>query len=185
MGWGKNSWSTGYNRWSIPNINKSLIISLILIIVIGILSYLNFATGSYIKILEVNKTSLESQLKSCNNQTQCLTANLSACNTNLVTCNGNLASKAISLTNCENEKNSVSDSLYDCNNDLNSCENSRDTYNDDLNACSDDLETCNNAKSTLRNNYAKDYCCLLNKTHYTISNNKITCVDSGGTSISC
>jgi hypothetical protein len=184
MGWGKNSWSTGYNRWNIPNINKSLIISLILIIIIGILSYLNFTTGSYVKILEVNKTSLENQLKTCSNQTQCLTANLTACSINLETCNDNLSSKSISLINCENEKNSVSDSLSNCNSDLNRCESSRNSYSSDLDACGNDLDNCRDDKVDLRNNYAKDYCCLMNKTHYSISNNDITCTDSG-TSISC
>jgi len=183
MGWGKNSWSTGYNR-NIPNINKSVIIFLVLIITIGILGYFNYTTGNYVKILEVNKTNIEGHLKTCNNQSQFLSSSLNACNTSLDTCNDNLSSKTTSLVKCESEKNSVSNSLSNCNNDLNSCENVRDAYIDDLNACGDDLDHCNNAKATLRDNYAKDYCCLLNKTHYTISSNKITCGDSG-TSISC
>jgi DNA repair ATPase RecN len=182
MGWANNSWSTGYNK-NIP-ISKSLILFLVLIITIGILSLFNYTTGSYVKTLESNKTDFENQLKSCNNQTQCLSSNLTACNTNLVTCSNQLSTKAISLVNCENEKNSASDSLSDCNNHLSSCESSMDAYGSDLDACSNDLDSCNNAKTTLRDNYARDYCCLLNKTHYSISSNRITCGDSG-TSISC
>lgn len=183
MGWVRNKWSTGYNR-NIPNINKSLIIVLILIITISILSYFNYTTGNYAKILETNKTNLEGHLKACNNQNQFLSSGLDTCNTKLDTCNDNLSNKSTSLNKCENEKNGVSNSLSNCNEDLNSCENVRDAYSNDLNSCGDDLDSCNNAKATLRDNYAKDYCCLLNKTHYTISSNKITCGDSG-TSISC
>jgi hypothetical protein len=188
MGWGKKPWDTNFNRkyqWSMPSINKSLIISLILITIIGILSYFNYTTGNYVNILEVNKTNLEDQLIACNNQTQCLTANLSTCNINLNTCNDALSGKSTSLFKCESEKNSVSDSLSTCNKDLDSCENIRGAYRIDLNSCNGDLDSCNSAKNTLRNNYAKDYCCLLNKTYYTINNNKITCTDSEGTSISC
>lgn len=183
MGWVKNSWSTNYNR-STLSINKPLIVSLILIITIAILSYFNYTTGSYVKVLETNRTDLESRLKTCKDQKLFFSSSLDACNTNLDTCNDNLSTKSTSLTKCENEKKSTSDSLTNCNNDLNSCENVKDVYGNDLNNCNDDLDNCNDDKSTLRNNYAKDYCCLLNKTHYTISGNDITCTDSG-TSISC
>jgi len=184
----KNSWSTNYNKkyqWNFPSINKSLIISLILIIIIGILSYFNFTTGNYARILETNKTALEDQLRTLNNQTQCLAQNLSACNINLNTCNNVLTSKSTSLLNCQNEKNGISSSLSDCNQNLGVCESRIDAYGNSLNSCSSDLDYCNNAKSALRDNYARDYCCLMNKTHYTINNNRISCVDSGGTSISC
>jgi hypothetical protein len=191
MGWKKNNWNTDFGkkyRWKRPNLkfpmNKSLLIVLILILVIGVLSYFNYTTGNYVKILEGNKTNIEGHLKTCNNQNQFLSSGLNTCNTKLNTCNDNLSNKSTSLNKCENEKSSVSDSLSNCNNDLNSCENVKDMYSVDLNSCNDDLNRCNNAKSTLRDNYAEDYCCLLNKTHYTISGNKITCGDSG-TSISC
>jgi hypothetical protein len=187
MGWARNKWNTGYNsrfQLNMPKINKSLIIFLVLIVTLGIFSYFNYTTGNYVKILEVNKTDIEGHLKTCNNQNQFLSSGLNTCNKKLDTCNDNLSNKSTSLNKCENEKSSVSDSLSNCNEDLNSCENVKDACGDDLNSCSDDLDRCNNAKATLRDNYAEDYCCLLNKTHYTISSNKITCGDSG-TSISC
>ncbi|MCX6822305.1 MAG: hypothetical protein NTW30_06030 [Candidatus Aenigmarchaeota archaeon] len=181
MGWVKNSWSTNYNK---PSINKPLIISLILITTIAILCYFNYSTGSYVKILETNKTDMENHLKTCKDQNQFLFSSLNASNTNLDTCNNALSTKSTSLIKCENEKKSASDSLSSCNNDLNSCENVRNAYSSDLDACGNDLDNCNDDKSDLRDNYARDYCCLLNKTHYTISSNDITCTDSG-TSISC
>jgi len=191
MGWKNSLWNTNFGKkysWDRPGLkfpmNKSLLITIILVLVIGILSYFNYTTGNYVSFLETNKTNLENQLKDYINQTQCLSVNLSACNTNFSICRESLSNRTLSLNNCENEKNSVSNSLSNCNEDLNSCENVRNACSDDLNSCSNDLDRCNNAKTTLRDNYAKDYCCLLNKTHYTISSNKITCGDSG-TTISC
>lgn len=208
-------------RIGIPNIlNKTCLLLIAFCVVLFVLLYLNVSTGSYISILEGNKTSLQNKIKACDDEKSTL-------NSDLGICNENLAGKTSALTICENEKNSFSSSASSCNNKLNTCEKDRTNYKsdytvckndirdfedflddedldnlrdledyiDDLkndeDGCQDDLDDCQDDKDNLQNNYdsmktnyAKDYCCLLNKTHYTISSNKITCGTSG-TAITC
>ncbi|MDI6826214.1 MAG: hypothetical protein QMD36_03410 [Candidatus Aenigmarchaeota archaeon] len=213
MGWEKNPWKTDFSKkysWNgsslkIP-INKSLFITLILIIVIGFLSYINYTTSNYVAILEINKTSLENHLSTCKNEIQSLSSDLNTCNTNFGICRESLSNRTLSLNKCENEKSSLDSALSTCNDNLEVCEDDlNDFYHflnernlDDLNDlryyisdlkndksdCESSLSACNNDKNTLISNYAKDYCCSLNKTHYTVSNNRVIC-GASGTALTC
>jgi hypothetical protein len=218
MGWKKNPWNTNFGKkydWSRLNfripMNKSLLLALILITVIGGLSYVNYINGNYIAILEKNKTNVENHLSECRNQTQSLSSELKTCNTNFGICKDTLLNKSMSLSICENEKMNLNISLSTCNDNLGICEDElHDFYlflsernlndlgdlrmyindlKDEKNDCENDLDTCSNDKYTLISNYAKDYCCLLNQslgtiTHYSISNNRITC-GTTGTALTC
>jgi len=210
MTWGKK-WSSGRSsnfsfRFKMPNIfSKTCLIVIALCVVLAILLFVNVSTGNYVSILEGNRTTLKNRLKTCDENKNILNSNLNACNSNLGTCNENLEKKSSSLLACQNEKVGLSTSYSSCNSDLKTCENDLSEYESDYNSCQNDLDDLNNdidncehdlsdcqSNSTsvdsnynaLKTNYAKDYCCLLNKTHYSISSNKITCGDSG-TTLTC
>jgi len=205
-------------RLGIPSVNRTFLIFLILLISIGILSYFNFSTGNYAAILEKNITTIKNDLSTCKNQTKILSSDLTTCNADLDTCDEDLSSKSSLLTECVDDKRSFSDSLSTCEDDLNDCENSVKSFRDfcseegfdslddlinyindlregesecedDLDECRDEKSNCQNNYDTLKENYAEDYCCLLNQTegditHYSISNNEINCGTSG-TALTC
>jgi DNA repair exonuclease SbcCD ATPase subunit len=212
MVWRKNKdkWSTKYSdkhstksirKFNIkkPNVNKSLLLLLSLIVALFVLCYLNFKSGNYVKVLEQNITSLKSQTSECGNETEELTSNLNSCDTEL-------ESKATSLDTCNNEKEKSDSLLQGCEDELSSCyktaenkDNLYSTCQDSLNSlqndlnnlrnnrndCEDSLADANSNYNSLAGNYAKSKCCPLNKTYYSISGNNIVCQDSNGTSISC
>jgi hypothetical protein len=210
MVWGKNKdkWSTKYSdkqikntpRLSVrrPNINKTVLVLLSFIITLSVLSYLNFQSGNYTKVLEQNITSLKSHLSECGNDTEELISNVNSCDTEL-------ENKSTSLAICNNEKEKSDSLLVGCEDELSSCYKNLDTREGLYSTCQDSLNSLQSDINRLRNNrddcednlvdvmdeynslagnYAKSKCCPLNKTYYSISGNNIVCQDNG-TSISC
>jgi hypothetical protein len=184
--------------------NVWVLVTVLILLVIG-LTGVSIKTGNYVKVLEANITSLQSDLANCVNAKNQYTSDLE-------TCNANLQNKVSSLTNCQTERNNLSEKLNICTKDLTKCEDRYDELNakfqkksDDLDKCIDDLRKANNDKNSLqasfdqlKANYISDYvggyCCLkfkntnTSKTYYILANNDITCFNttvSGATEFSC
>ena len=186
-------------------LNRWVLLSIIIIVGALAISYLGMKTGSYIRILEENTTLLLKSLTECKNEVQSLTDSLN-------TCNNNLESKSTALETCQVERKTLQNSLDSCRNDLDewkerydslevdykACQSDvddwKDKYNecdDDLDACKDDLSdyknrynTCSNDLSTLKQKFAKCYCCEhLNTTivYYKIEDNTIFCSQTNTT----
>jgi len=179
-------------------INKQAIVFILLLIGVFGLSVINYRTGNYVNVLETNKTCLENELAICKNQTSNLSSNLTECSGDLDTCEDSLDSKTKSLSRCQTEKSDLSSEISDCKAETKTCSNDYkvlesdyDNLEDDYNDCEDSLDSIDGDYNELRNNLenyaAIGKCCPLNKTHYEFDsgNNRINCLDSGGTSITC
>ena len=114
---------------NIPRISRSVLIPLVLVVMILVLAYFNFSTGSYISVLEEDKSTFQSQLDTCDTEKQTISSDLSSCNTELDTCNTGLSGKTSSLSTCESERTSCLDDLDLCEDDIG-----------DLKLCESDLE---------------------------------------------
>lgn len=132
-------WRTNYgNRYApkkpleerikIPKTGITLLILLILVIVVGALGYYSYTTGSYLGILQENRTVLEEQLTGCNEELNTLSSDLS-------TCNENLTGMTTSLDECESEGTRLSSSLE-------TCEGSLGVTEEDYNKCELDRKDC-------------------------------------------
>ena len=196
----------GVRRLELPGINRWFLLSILIIIGTVLIAYIGIKTGSYIEVLERNRTELLMNLTNCQNQLTILTDSLT-------TCNNNLESKSQALESCQQEKSTLSDSLDSCKEDLDvckedyddleidykECKDDLDDYKkdlktcksdlsdckDDLNSCNDNYDSLNSAFGTVKENYAKDYCCLLNQTQgnitswkYDSTSKKIVCTNS-------
>ncbi len=210
----KSQWKNNYGRKfefkgvkipsvNIPSVNKPLYIFLFLVFAVSILSYLTYIRGNYIGILEQDKTNLEGQLGDCNIETQSLTSNLNECNrclegnkTSLEICSTERKSLSSTLSSCKGDLNLLEDDItswrldYDsCVDDLGYCEDEIDEQDEDLDECRSDLSDLESDHNAMKNNYAEDYCCLLQNTdpsitHYSASDTSVSC-GSSGTELSC
>lgn len=207
---GRQPWDNYWNKFKKPGefsfrrpeINRWALISILLTVTVAALVYFNVKTGSYIKILEKNKTELLSNLTLCYSERESLTSDLEACNSNL-------ESKSSALMKCQGEKNELDKSLDECETDYelmrdsyNDCKDELDEFKDflddnnldnidelrdkwddmksdlsdcqsNLSNCQNDLDTCETDYEELLANYASDYCCLLNQTSGNITSYKI------------
>ncbi|MCD6402715.1 MAG: hypothetical protein J7K98_00090 [Candidatus Aenigmarchaeota archaeon] len=190
-------------------VNRWVLISLLIIVGVIAISYIGMETGKYIKVLEQNTTLLLQNLTKCEKEVQNLQDSLSSCNSNL-------ESKTLALQNCKNEKKTLQTSLNDCKDDLDEwkdkyssleddyeeCQVDLDDYKekysdckDDLNDCKDDLDdykskynTCTDDFNDLKTKFAECYCCEHNNAsgtyYYKIDGNNILCSATNATGYS-
>jgi chromosome segregation ATPase len=195
-------WKTDYgNKFefkgiSLPKVNKRLYIILLILVSISVLSYVEYTRGNYIQVLEQNTTDLEDKLGCCYNETKVLDEELNSCDTSLKRkessleiCKSEKDTLKSSLTACEGDSNNWRSDYQFCIEDLDRCEDLLNSQDEDLEDCETDLDNYKDDYDELRENYAEDYCCLLQETdstitHYTESGNKINCGTSG-TELSC
>lgn len=202
-------WKNYWRNYSTPNplsklMNVWVLVTLLILLVVGLSGY-SIKTGNYVKVLETNVTTLQSDLSNCLNMRD-------QYNSDLETCNINLQNKISSLTNCQTERNNLDSKLNICTRDLTKCEDNYDELNekyqslsDKYDDCKDDLERATRDKNNLQSNfdqlkanYISDYvgsfCCLrfkntnTSKTYYIFANNDIVCFNtstSGAIEYSC
>ena len=114
-------------------VNRWILISLLLVIAVIALAYFNIRTGSYLRLVEKNTTEILNNLSLCYSEKESLALDLE-------TCNSNLESKSLALTNCQREKNRISESLSECEDDLDSCKDDYKLIEESYDTCKDDLE---------------------------------------------
>ena len=188
--------------------SKNSIIILLLITVIIVISYFNFSSGNYLKVLEKNMTSLKTSLEGCKNEISSLKNDLNVCNQDLNTCEDNLDSKTQLLISCqsvsgecENKYMSLQSNYTRCEEELNDFKDFLDEKNlDDLSDLrerwsnlNNDLDECLNNLgdyNELKNNYVHYKCCVANTTvyqSYDVNNNEVYCRNntSGEFTLTC
>ena len=190
------------------NLDKRSIIFLVLVVFLVVLSYLNFSTGSYLKILQGNLTSLKANLEACKNESSSLKSDLNLCNQDLDSCQGNLTEKTQALLNCQSLSGECEKNYASLKSNYTSCKDRLDGFYSFLdekglsdltelrerwNEMKEDLSNCLNDLGdyeALRDNYVHYKCCVANATvykSYDINNNEVWCRNdtSGEFTLSC
>lgn len=123
----------------LPDLNWKILIPVVVVLLAITFGYLNMRTGSTVKVLESDKSSLEGDLTTCNQENVLVTSNYDNCKSDLDECDDE-------LDNCKGDLTTKTASLTlqgDYEEELEECEDDRDNYKLNYESYEDELDDFN------------------------------------------